>query len=189
MSAATPQLCRGYSVDESRRRRGDGADIPWMSCGDAATTPRAFSRRRVAATPRRRRRYSVDESRRRRGDAVDIPWRRGSRRRCGFRGGKSRRRRGCAVSFFTETSRGDAAAAPWFVLRRQVAATPRPRRGFFRGDESWRRRGAVDIPWRQVAGDAAAATWIFRGDESPRPRRGYSVRLKGSIPSRTTKPR
>ena len=73
--AATPRPRRGYSFDESRRRRGRATwlfsdesrrrrDVPSMNRGDAAT--RTFLRR-IAATPRR----SFDEPRRRR-DA-DVP--------------------------------------------------------------------------------------------------------------------
>ena len=53
--------------------------------------------------------------------------------------------------------------AAWLV-RKRVAATPRPRRGYFAGDESRRRRGRdVDI----CRGRRVAAT--------PRPRRGYAA--------------
>ena len=49
-----------------------------------------------------------------------------------------------------ETSRGDAAAATCNIPWRRVAAPPRLRRVTFRGDESRRRRGREDIPWRPV---------------------------------------
>jgi len=51
---------------------------------------------------------------------------------------------------------------PWQCVRCSVS---------LRGDESRRRRRDVDIRRRRVA---AAATWTFRGDGSPRPRRGHS---------------
>ena len=70
--------------------------------------------------------------------------------------------------------------------RRRLAATPRPRRGYFsvvvRGDaaaatfpgDSRRRRGRGVALSPATRGDAAAATWIYRGAES-RPRRGSSA--------------
>ena len=78
-------------------------------------------------------------SRRRRGCDVDIPRRRGRGDAAAVRRGysaetRSRRRRGCAT---------------WILRGHEVAATPRPRRGHFRGGE--------------VAG--AGATRIFRGDD------------------------
>ena len=60
-----------------------------------------------------------------------------------------------------------AYVSPRGCFRDRVAATPRPRRGYF-SDASRRRRGR-DVETSR--GDAAAATWIVRGDEA-RPRRG-----------------
>ena len=48
--------------------------------------------------------------------------------------------------------------------------------------ETSRRGREADIPWRRVA---AAATWIFRGDQSPRPRRGIFGRDRRARPRYT----
>ena len=61
--------------------------------------------------------------------------------------------------------------------RKRVAAAPRLRRGFIRGDKSRRRHGRdVDLSEETSRGAAAATTRIFRGGRvaaRPRPRRGY----------------
>ena len=63
-----------------------------------------------------------------------------------------------------------AYVSPRGCFRDRVAATPRPRRGYF-SDASRRRRGRdVDISLMH-RGDAAAATWR-RVAATPRPRRG-----------------
>ena len=91
----------------------------------------------------------------------------------------TRRRRAGASTPRLRRAGVDAAAAPTRAgvdaarsFGTPVAATPRPPRGHFVGDESRRRRGRhADIPWETSRGDAAAATWIYYGDELRRRRR------------------
>ena len=87
-----------------------------------------------------------------RGDAAAATWM--------FRSGRGD---AAAATWMFRLGRGDAAAATWICPWKRVAATPRPRRGYARGEESRRRRGRdVDMRVDTCFGDAAVATWMFR---------------------------
>ena len=83
----------------------------------------------------------------------------------------SRSSRTIAARDTSLTNRGDAAAATWKIPRRRVAATPRPRRGQFRGDCSRRRRGRRVGEWV-----AATAAWDIPR-RTGRGRRGRRVNI------------